>query len=115
MGTATTYSTARSVASCGTSCVLSDCVHNLSGGERAEGVCTAGIQAAVTRGHTGALADLALACHFNQNTVHSTALSLPDSHMRGEKHQEQFFSPTCTPTNWQLDPSTGSINPSMRS
>ena len=109
MGTATTYSTARSVASCGTSCVLSDWAHNLSRGERAEGVYTADIQSAVTRGHTGALDNLALACHFNQNTVHSTALSLPEGHMHDEN------SPTRTPTNWQLDPSTGSINPSMHS
>ena len=34
MGTATTYSTARLVASCGTSCVLSDWAHNLSGWAR---------------------------------------------------------------------------------
>ena len=53
MGTATTYSTARLVASCGTSCVLSDCVHNLSRGGSGQRRGTVRIHSSATWAYTG--------------------------------------------------------------
>ena len=75
MGTATTYSTARSVAGRGTSCVLSDCVHNLSRG---------GVIAWHCRHDVLSHLDVALARYLRQNTVPIDAYVLPGGHtLRG--------------------------------
>ena len=80
MGTATTYSTVRSAPGGGTSCVLSDCAHNLSRGGSGQRRGTARLHSSVTWTCTGR-------CHSCCKHITSGKTSLGLRHARSMSSQ----------------------------